>query len=181
MGAGWSWYVGGLRPHRSARCSEALSRLTSAAACRAHEIQHDCSTPLGRILSKLSLTRACLYGRGACANFTLQSAALIKTKPTEWTRTQINARQFQTVFYGCQGFRRLHPRPAWRPSGPGPVPRRRERSGLQTAPLANRWTARARRSRRARPASGGSEPANPSAKSLNSNHYQLARKPWTWP
>ena len=28
--------------------------------------------------------RACLYGRGACADFTLTSAALIKTNPTEW-------------------------------------------------------------------------------------------------
>ena len=29
-------------------------------------------------------TRACLYGRGACANLTLKSAAPIKTNPTEW-------------------------------------------------------------------------------------------------
>ena len=33
---------------------------------------------------QIVLTRACLYGRGACADFTLQSAALIKTNPTEW-------------------------------------------------------------------------------------------------
>ena len=25
-----------------------------------------------------------MYGRGACADFTLKSAALIKTNPTEW-------------------------------------------------------------------------------------------------
>ena len=33
---------------------------------------------------KIVMIRACLYGRGACAGFTLKSAALIKTKPTEW-------------------------------------------------------------------------------------------------
>ena len=36
------------------------------------------SDPLQNVL------RACLYGRGACADFTLNSAALIKTNPTEW-------------------------------------------------------------------------------------------------
>ena len=32
------------------------------------------------------LIRACLYGRDACADFTLKSAALIETYPTEWDR-----------------------------------------------------------------------------------------------
>ena len=32
------------------------------------------------------LQRACLYGRGACADCTLKSAALIKTEPTEWVK-----------------------------------------------------------------------------------------------
>ena len=33
---------------------------------------------------QIVLTRACLRGRGACADFTLTSAALIKTNPTKW-------------------------------------------------------------------------------------------------
>ena len=33
---------------------------------------------------QIVLTRACLYGRGACADFALKSAALIKTNPTGW-------------------------------------------------------------------------------------------------
>ena len=33
---------------------------------------------------QIILIRACLYGRGACADCTLKSAALIKTNPTEW-------------------------------------------------------------------------------------------------
>ena len=35
---------------------------------------------------QIVLTRACLYGRGACADFTLNSAALVKSNPTEWQR-----------------------------------------------------------------------------------------------
>ena len=34
---------------------------------------------------QIVLTMACLYGRGACADFTLKSAALIKTNPIEWS------------------------------------------------------------------------------------------------
>ena len=33
---------------------------------------------------QIVLTSACLLGSGACADFTLTSAALIKTNPTEW-------------------------------------------------------------------------------------------------
>ena len=32
---------------------------------------------------QIVLTRACMYGRGACADITLKSAALIKPNPTE--------------------------------------------------------------------------------------------------
>ena len=35
---------------------------------------------------QIVLIRACLYGCGACADFTRQSAALIKTNPTVWAR-----------------------------------------------------------------------------------------------
>ena len=35
-------------------------------------------------LLQIVLIRACLYERGACADFTLKSAALVKTNPTEW-------------------------------------------------------------------------------------------------
>ena len=34
------------------------------------------------------LIRTCLCGRGACAGFTLQLAALVKTNPTEWPPAQ---------------------------------------------------------------------------------------------
>ena len=34
---------------------------------------------------QIVLTTACPHGRGACADFTLKSAALIKTNPTEWS------------------------------------------------------------------------------------------------
>ena len=33
---------------------------------------------------QIVLIRACLYGRGACADFALKSVALIKTSPTDW-------------------------------------------------------------------------------------------------
>ena len=33
---------------------------------------------------QIVLIRACLYGRGGCADFTLKSAALIKTNPAKW-------------------------------------------------------------------------------------------------
>ena len=33
---------------------------------------------------QIGLTRACMYGRGACAEVTLKSAAIVKTNPTEW-------------------------------------------------------------------------------------------------
>ena len=42
---------------------------------------------------QIVLTRAGLYGRGACADFTLKSADLIKTNPTEWSPTAVVLRQ----------------------------------------------------------------------------------------
>ena len=39
--------------------------------------------PLSRIPSNV-LTRVCLHRCGACADFTLKPAALIKTNPTQW-------------------------------------------------------------------------------------------------
>ena len=52
-----------------------------------------CGRPARPDPVQIVLARACLYGRGACADFTLKTAALIKTNPTEWT---LFVRQFKT-------------------------------------------------------------------------------------
>ena len=57
-------------------------RAGTARAHRAHAPHTTRSDPL-----QIVLTRACLCGRGACADCTLKSAALIKTNPTEWFLT----------------------------------------------------------------------------------------------
>ena len=41
-------------------------------------------TPTRSDLLRIVWIRACLYGRGAYADFTLKTAALVKTNPTEW-------------------------------------------------------------------------------------------------
>ena len=41
---------------------------------------------------QIVLIRACLCGSGACTDFTLKSAALIKTNPTEWPATMRSIR-----------------------------------------------------------------------------------------
>ena len=54
--------------------------------------------------------RAWLYGRGACADFTLKSAALIKPNPTEWHRAAPSGAEGYAMRYsGAQWVQTLKP------------------------------------------------------------------------
>ena len=57
-------------------------RCSSVPVCRRSRVKASWSTRSDPI--QTVLTKAWLYGRGACADFTLQSAAVIKTNPTAW-------------------------------------------------------------------------------------------------
>ena len=58
---------------------------------------------------QIVLIRACLHGRGACADFSLKSAALIKTNPTEWRAALIGQpRGSSVVLRGVRHARDQH-------------------------------------------------------------------------
>ena len=52
--------------------------------------RHSAGSPPNAIWQMVAI-RALPCGRGACANFMLQSAALIKTCPTEWSLNDLGA------------------------------------------------------------------------------------------
>ena len=75
---GWARHKAGLRTLQATQASMQAVRIPhSLLATAAGPHAPTRSDPL-----QIVLTRACLHGRGACVDFTLKSAALIKTNPS---------------------------------------------------------------------------------------------------
>ena len=64
------------------QCTQVSVRFVTRSCLRSHFHRSTMATRSDPV--QIVLTKACLYGRGACADFLLKSAALIKTNPAEW-------------------------------------------------------------------------------------------------